>query len=219
MISSPALVKSAGIGDNQPYSSRELAVLMTRPIQPSDEALAELVRNGAAGDERALEAIYHRFKASLFGLACRYMGDAVAAEDVLQEVFLKAFTHLHEVASIDTFTGWLHRIAVNTCLSHIRAHKAERRAAVPMGDVEAMIAAPQQDETSESLKKPLEEAIQKLPHRLKSVFLMHDVQGYKHEEIAGILGCTTGTSKSQLFKARMKLRDRLLKARVVFKEE
>ena len=214
MISSPALVKSAQMGDNQRYSCEELTALMTRDSRPFDENLAELVRNGAAGDERSLEAIYHRFKASLFGLACRYTGDAVAAEDVLQEVFLKAFTHLQEVSNIDTFPGWLHRIAINTCLSYIRAHKTERRGAVPLGDVEAVIAAPQQDETSEALKKPLEKAIQALPHRLKSVFLMHDVQGFKHEEIAGILGCSVGTSKSHLFKARMKLRDRLLKAGV-----
>jgi RNA polymerase sigma-70 factor (ECF subfamily) len=225
VIGSPTLVKSAGIGDNQLQPFEELAGPMTRSqvrpqSQPSsllqaDEALADLIRRGAGGDESALEAIYHRFKAALFNVACRTTGNASAAEDVLQEVFLKAFTHLSEVGNIATFPGWLYRITVNTSLSYIRSRKAEMRSAVPFSDVEGVLAASTKEETAGRLRKPLEEAIQTLPQRLKSVFLLHDLQGFKHEEIAGILGCTVGTSKSHLFKARMKLRDRLLKAGAV----
>jgi RNA polymerase sigma-70 factor (ECF subfamily) len=225
VIGCPALVKSAGIGDNQPQTFEELSGAMTRPqlqSQPhplsplqADEALADLVRRGAAGDESALEAIYHRFKAALFSLACRYTGNAAAAEDVLQEVFLKALTHLSEVNNVATFPGWLYRITVNASLSYLRSRKAERRSSVPLSDVEGVLAASSREETGSRLRKPLEEAIQTLPKRLKSVFLMHDVQGFKHEEIAGILGCTVGTSKSHLFKARMRLRDRLLKTGAV----
>ena len=225
MIGCPALAKSAGIGDNQTQTFEELSGAMTRsqlqpqpqPFSPlqADEALADLIRRGAGGDENALEAIYHRFKAALFNLACRYTGNAAAAEDVLQEVFLKAFTHLSEVNNVATFPGWLFRITVNASLSYLRSRKVERRSSVPLSDVEGVLAASSKEETGSRLRKPLEEAIQTLPQRLKSVFLMHDVQGFKHEEIAGILGCTVGTSKSHLFKARMRLRDRLLKTGAV----
>ena len=225
VINSAALGKSAGIGDNQFQPFEELSSAMTRsqlkpqpqpqsPFQP-DDTLADLIQKGVGGDERALEAIYHRFKGLLFSLAYRYTGNAAAAEDVLQDVFLKAFTHLHEVDNAVTFPGWLHRIAINTSLSYIRSRKAEMRGAVPLSEIEGVLAAPAEEERGGLLKKPLEEAIQTLPHRLKSVFLMHDVQGFKHEEIAGILGCTVGTSKSSLFKARLKLRDRLIKAKAI----
>jgi RNA polymerase sigma-70 factor (ECF subfamily) len=218
---SATLVKDGRFGDNQLYPGEELSGVMTQstsqpqsPFQP-DDALADLIQKGIGGDERALEAIYHRFKSLLFSLAYRYTGNAAAAEDVLQDVFLKAFTHLHEVDNAVTFPGWLHRIAINTSLSYIRSRKAEMRGAVPLSEIEGVLAAPAADERGGLLKKPLEEAIQTLPHRLKSVFLMHDVQGFKHEEIAGILGCTVGTSKSHLFKARLKLRDRLTKAKAI----
>jgi RNA polymerase sigma-70 factor (ECF subfamily) len=218
---STTLVKDARFGDNQLYPGEELRGVMTRTkpqnqsrLQPED-ALAELIQKGAAGDEQALEAIYHRFKSLLFSLACRTIGNASAAEDVLQEVFIKAFTHLHEVENAVTFPAWLYRIALNTSLSYIRSRKAEMRGAVPLSKIEGVIAAPAEDERSGLLKKPLEEAIQTLPRSLRSVFLMHDLQGFKHEEIAGILGCSVGTSKSYLFKARLKLRDRLIKAKAI----
>ncbi|MBN2198738.1 MAG: RNA polymerase sigma factor [Candidatus Aminicenantes bacterium] len=173
--------------------------------------LADLIRQGAEGDERALEAIYRRFKRPLFSLACRYTGNASAAEDVLQEVFLRVFTRLGEVNNPATFSAWLYRITINASLSQLRASRHERRAAVPLGDVEDVLAAPAVGADGGDLRRPLEDAIRELPARLKSVFLLHDVQGFKHEEISSMLGLSTGTTKSHLFKARMRLRNRLLR--------
>lgn len=203
------LAKSAGFVDNLAYPRQEPAAAMSQPDEIS--RLADLIDRGAGGDERALEEIYARFRRPLYSLACRYTGNASAAEDVLQEVFLRAFTRLGEVNNPATFPAWLYRIAVNASLSHLRASRRERKAAVPLGGLEGVLAAPAESEGGRDLRRPLEEAIQGLPARLKSVFLLHDVQGFKHEEISAMLGCSAGTSKSHLFKARLKLRKQLAK--------
>lgn len=207
------LAKSAGLVDNPyhpDYSAQESVVVMME-FQENAQ-LADLIRRGAGGDERALEQIYLRFKRPLFSLACRYAGNASAAEDILQEAFLRAFTRLGEVNNPATFSAWLYRITINVSLSHLRASRHERRAAVPLGDLEGMLAAPAASVDGGDLRRPLEDAIRELPARLKSVFLLHDVQGFKHEEISSMLGLSTGTTKSHLFKARLKLRRRLLKS-------
>lgn len=212
MVGSATLVKSAVMSDNKAHSFEEQIGAMTEPHE--NETLAELVQRGAEGDEKALEAIYHRFKTPLFNLACRYTCDVDAAEDILQEVFLTAFTHLADLENVARFPGWLFRIAINTSLGHIRSRKAERRNFVRLSELAGVMAVPSDEESSSTLRRLLEEAIQALPERLKSVFLLHDVEGFKHEEIARILGCTVGTSKSHLFKARLKLRAHLSNPRL-----
>lgn len=208
-----SLAKGAGIVDNLPYHVRERTDAMSDLQLEENEQLDALIRRGADGDERALEEIYSRFKRPLFNLACRYTGNLSAAEDVLQEVFLKAFSRLGEVNNPATFSGWLYRITINASLSHLRSSRHERREAVPLGAMEGMLAAPGDPEGQGDMRRPLEDAIRSLPRRLKSVFLLHDVQGFKHEEISAMLGCSVGTSKSHLFKARLKLRSHLLKSR------
>jgi RNA polymerase sigma-70 factor (ECF subfamily) len=176
-----------------------------------DERLAQLVREGAKGDEKALENIYHCFKTPLFGLICRYTCDVASAEDLLQDVFVTAFTHLADVNDATKLRGWLFRIAVNTSLGHLRSRKAEKRH-VNLNEIDNVATHFSGEESSIILRGPLEDAIQALPERLRSVFLLHDVEGFKHEEIADILGCAVGTSKSHLFKARLRIRDRLTSA-------
>ncbi|OGD27878.1 MAG: hypothetical protein A2Y56_12470 [Candidatus Aminicenantes bacterium RBG_13_63_10] len=207
------LAKSAGFVDNPLYSTPELTGVMTESQENAQ--LADLIRQGAGGDEQALEHLYGRFKRPLFSLACRYTGNASAAEDVLQEVFLRVFTRLGEVNNPETFSAWIYRITINASLNHLRASRHERRSAVPLGDLEGVLAAPAEAVSGSDMKRPLQDAIGALPARLKSVFLMHDVQGFKHEEISAILGCSVGTSKSHLFKARLKLRKRLVKSRAL----
>ena len=193
---------------NQARRVEEMISVMT---QASDDlSLPLLVTRAADGDERALEAIYHRFKTPIFNLARRYTGNPTAAEDVLQDVFVTAFTHMGEVREPARFPGWLFRVAVNASLAHVRSGRAQGRAQVAIQDVEGALAAPGDVASETAARRPLERAVQVLPPRLKTVFLLHDVEGFKHEEIADMLGCTVGTSKSNLFKARMKLRKRLI---------
>lgn len=168
--------------------------------------LEELVRRGREGDLAAMESIYGMFKGPVFGLVYRYAQNRAAAEDLLQDVFLKVFGNMGRVREAATFPGWVFRIAVNTAYSYLRQKRAQADRHVPLEELEGRL----EDRTSAPVEKdlqgPLEEAIQALAPRLRSVFLLHDVQGFKHEEIARALGCAVGTSKSQLFKARIKVR-------------
>jgi RNA polymerase sigma-70 factor (ECF subfamily) len=172
----------------------------------SEQELTRLIRLSQDGDLQAMGALYEHFKTSLFSLALRYTYNYAAAEDVIQDVFVKVFTNLHTLDEDKAFVGWLYRIAVNTCLSYLRSHKKLRQKTIPLEDVQGVLADSAATATQRAENKILEQSIQKLPPKLKSVFLLHDVQGFKHQEIAHILGCSVGTSKSQLFKARKRIR-------------
>lgn len=175
----------------------------------TEEERADLLRRAQAGDERAMETIYARLKGPLFGLAYRYAANATVAEDLLQDIFLKIFSHLSDVDRPETFEPWAYRIALNTCFSYLREGRATRGRAVPLDDVEGILAGSGSGERPADIRGPLEQAIAGLSEGLRAVFLLHDLQGFKHGEIARALGCSVGTSKSQLFKARMKLRAEL----------
>ena len=168
--------------------------------------LADLVERGRAGDLTAMEAIYEIFKGPVFSLQYRHTMNRAVAEDLLQDVFLRVFTHLKDVRDVATFPGWVFRIALNTCYSFLRQKKVQSGRAVPLGEIEGQIVDESAEAVERDLKGPLDRAIRSLPPGLRSVFILHDVQGYKHEEISRLLRCSVGTSKSQLFKARMKLR-------------
>ena len=161
-----------------------------------------------------MEGIYSRYKTALFNLAYRYTYNRAAAEDLLQEIFIKIFTHIGDVEQTKTFTAWVYRIALNTCFSYLREKRVELQKAVPLADVEGVVHEPGNAETDRDLRKSLDEAIAGLPPKLKEIFLLHDVQGFKHQEIARVLRLSVGTSKSQLFKARLKIREFLKKKRV-----
>ncbi len=174
--------------------------------------LEELVDHGRAGDAAAMEALYAMFRGPVFGLVYRYAQNRAAAEDLLQDVFLKIFSHIRSVRDASTFPAWVYRIALNTAYSHLRQKRTQTEKLVPLSDVEERLEEPETRPADRDLQGPLEEAIRALAPRLRSVFVLHDVQGFKHEEIARTLGCAVGTSKSQLFKARLRVRD-YLKAR------
>ena len=169
--------------------------------------LDELVARGREGDLAAIESLYGMFKGPVFGLVYRYAQNRAAAEDLLQDVFLKVFSHMRDVRDAATFPAWVFRIAVNTAYSHLRQRRVQDDRTVPLEDVAGSLEDRKGEAVERDLQGPLEEAIGRLAPRLRSVFLLHDVQGFKHEEIARSLGCAVGTSKSQLFKARIKVRD------------
>jgi RNA polymerase sigma-70 factor (ECF subfamily) len=175
----------------------------------------EWVRLSREGDSRAMERLYSHFKAPFFGLAYRYTYNSAASEDILQDIFIKIFTHIHELDKDEAFMGWAYRIAVNTCLSYLRSRKTVIQKSVPFDVVEGLAGGPDAPAHERMFDRTLEEALCGLSSKLKSVFILHDIQGFKHEEIAQILGCSAGTSKSQLFKARMKIRHRLLRKQML----
>ena len=217
---SATLVLRREIGDNT--LSRPLGLVfgtwsfMTedearRPsLEPADKAALErLLERARSGDGGAQEALYGMYKVRVFGLACRYTYDPVAAEDLLQDVFIKVFTHLEDVRDVATMSAWVYRIALNTCYSYLRSKRLRSRTMVPLSAIEGGPGEATYDTHETDLTKPIDEALRGLPARLRSVFVLHDVDGFKHGEISRILGCSVGTSKSQLFKARMRIRERL----------
>ncbi len=196
---------------------RFLEALPFMTPQEKDGELVALLRESQAGDHGAMEKIYELYKKPIFNVAYRHTYDLAAAEDLLQEIFIKIFTNLGNVQNEETFVAWMYRIAVNTCYSYLRDRKGRDSKTIALSQVEGRKEEAVYDRHEDSLKKPLDEAIGRLPDRLKTVFLLHDVQGFKHEEIARMLGFSVGTSKSQLFKARMKIRA-LLKEKEFFRE-
>jgi RNA polymerase sigma-70 factor (ECF subfamily) len=172
----------------------------------ADEAvLVDAVRRGAPGSR---EAIYHRYKRRVFALALRIVG-AVDAEEVAQEAFIRVFRGLPKFRGDAALGTWIYRLAVNAALSH-RARRGNAPAASP-GEERApeRIAAVTPEARDLALRKRLEQALASLPVGYRTVIVLHDVEGLEHEEVASILGCHVGTSKSQLHKARAKLREAL----------
>jgi RNA polymerase sigma-70 factor (ECF subfamily) len=227
-MAAPELVLAypARMGDNGPHAGLEgMPGLDMTAAGDSERSpvwgtagkarLAELVSLGRSGDMAAIESLYEMFKRPIFNLAYRHTMNRAVAEDLLQDVFLKIFSNLGSVRDAETFPGWVYRIALNTCYSHLRQKKAQGERFVSLSDLEARIVDPGGEPVQKGVQGLLDLAVQSLPPRLRSVFVLHDVQGYKHREVSRLLGCTVGTSKSQLFKARMKVRDFLLARKAV----
>jgi RNA polymerase sigma-70 factor (ECF subfamily) len=214
----PVLVRPLGLRDNglrlrqaqiaeafPPMTSGKKEQGSSSEISPL--SLSLLIRRSKAGENAAMEAIFEHYKGSLFSLAYRYTSNRQAAEDLLQDIFIKIFTHIRDVQNEETFVAWIYRIALNACYSYLRNKRSRVVGTVALKEVEGRIEEAGFDRHEQSLEKPLNDAINELPEKLRTVFLLHDVQGFKHEEIARILGVAAGTSKSQLFKARMRIRE------------
>jgi len=168
--------------------------------------LKDLIVRCRKGDIQAMEAIYERFNRSIFNLVYRHTNNREIAEDLLQDIFIKIFTRLQDLRTEDTFVGWLYRIALNTCYSYLRSSKSTLQRTLSLSEMEGRINGQTYESRDRMIKESLDDAIQSLSGKLKTIFLLHDVQGFKHREIALMLSCSVGTSKSQLFKARMKIR-------------
>lgn len=169
-----------------------------------EECLVDLVTRCQDGDREAMEIIYKGYKSSLFNLAYRFSRNYSSAEDLLQEIFIKAFSKISNLRSPEKLKCWMYRIAVNTCINFSR--KKGARNEIPFDHMEDVCG---HEEDNPHVRNDLERAVCLLPPKQKSIFLLHDVQGFTHSEIAGIMKVRQGTIKSQLFKARMKLRQYL----------
>jgi RNA polymerase sigma-70 factor, ECF subfamily len=195
---------------------------VSAPRQSETQAMTDknVVRLAQQGDVVAFERIYRLHSRKVYSLCLRMAGDASEAEDLTQEVFLQLFRKISTFRGESAFSTWLHRMAVNIVLMRFR------RKSLADESLEA-IASPEERSTTPSTefggpdlrlngvvdRVTLERAINELPPGYKAMFILHDVQGYNHDEIAGIFGCTTGNSKSQVHKARTRLRE-LLQRRV-----
>ena len=165
------------------------------------EFLFHVIRRCQDGDRKAMEEIYSNYKSSLFNLTYRYTRNMSSAEDLLQDIFIKIFTGIRKLRSPEAFNAWVYRTAINACISATR--KSGRGKIIPLNEINK----PDEAEVENvHFKLDMEKAVSFLPSKQKAVFLLHDVQGFTHGEIARVMKWSEGTSKSQLFKARMKIR-------------
>ena len=171
----------------------------------SDTALVERARNG---DELAFRTLYDRNVDRVYRLAFRMAGHDDMARDFTQETFVRAYQRLDQFRGDAAFSTWLHSIAVSVSLNGIRRMDRHRKREREM-DAAAHVGT-REPEARPHLRERLRKAIDALPDIYRTVFLMHDLEGYKHDEIAAFLDVAEGTSKARLSRARAKLREALV---------
>ncbi|HUJ59188.1 MAG TPA: sigma-70 family RNA polymerase sigma factor [Kofleriaceae bacterium] len=183
------------------------ALAEPRPRTPA--ALGDDVQLIAAcrrGEARAMEMLYHQYKRRVFGMAHRIVG-ASDAEEVAQEVFVRVFRGLAAFRGDSALSTWIYRLTVNAALSYLA--RRGRRQEVPVDDTLTEVPAPPTAERDPALAQRIESALQRLPAGYRAILVLHDVEGLSHEECAAILECRVGTCKSQLHKARARMRELL----------
>ena len=186
-----------------------------RKQQGGDFNEAEAIEKAKQGDAKAFQALYDRHKRRVYSLCLRMTANTAEAEDLTQEAFLQLYRKIATFRGESAFSTWLHRLSVNVVLMHLR------KKSLPVVSLEGTTQTgeedtPKKDFGAEDLalagsidRLHLQKAVDDLPPGYRTIFVLHDVEGYEHNEIAQIVGCSIGNSKSQLHKARMKLRDLL----------
>ena len=182
--------------------------------QDRDLNEAELIERAKQGDAQAFQALYDKHKRRVYSLCLRMTANTAEAEDLTQEAFLQLYRKIGTFRGESAFSTWLHRLSVNVVLMQLR------KKSLPVVSLEETTQGeedtPKKDFGAEDLalagsidRLQLQKAVDDLPPGYRTIFVLHDVEGYEHNEIATIVGCSIGNSKSQLHKARMKLRDLL----------
>ena len=193
-------------------SRKSEGLLKQKALLVANMTEAEVIKRAGAGDADCFEALYARYKRRTFSLCLRMTGSHAQAEDFTQEVFLQLYRKIALFRGESAFSTWLHRLSVNIVLMHWR-----KKGLVEVSLEETLDPQPESKPKNDIGKRDnvlhgtidriaLEQALDGLSAGYRMVFVLHDVEGYEHNEIAEMLGCSIGNSKSQLHKARMKLR-------------
>lgn len=175
----------------------------------------ECIRLAQQGDAAAMRDLYRKYAPRVYAVVRRLAGDDALAEDWSQEAWVRAFRALPRFRGEARFSTWLHRVAVNSALHGRRWRERRVSNEVPLPLVQEPYTSPDQT----VLRLSIEKALDTLPDGMRQIIVLHDVEGYTHEEIGLELGISPGTSKSQLFKARAKLRQLLRPPSVALGEE
>lgn len=191
----------------------------TRQIDSLEIPEAEAIRRAQRGDGAGFERLYRLHNRRVFALCLRMAANVTAAEDLVQDAFLQLFRKIHTFRGDSAFSTWLHRLVVNVVLMRLRKKSLPAVSLDELTEPDEETGGPGKDIGAPDMRLSgsidrlnLERAIAALPLGYRTVFELHDVQGYEHNEIAEILGRSVGNSKSQLHKARMRLRDLLHEA-------
>ena len=207
-----AFKKSHPSPQSRPIFKKSTGALNRKPILFAGMSETEVIEKASAGDEDCFKALYTQHKRRVFSLCLRMTGDHAQAEDFTQEAFLQLYRKLASFRGESSFSTWLHRLTVNIVLMHWRKK----------GLMEVSLEATLEPQSEDGPRKDigerdgvldgsidrmtLERAIEGLSPGYRIIFVLHDIEGYEHNEIAEMLSCSIGNSKSQLHKARMKLR-------------
>jgi len=188
------------------------AAVQTNALDPAH--IHQLVHRAQAGDQEAFGDLFELHKRRVYSLCLRMTGNTVEAEDLTQDAFIQAFRKLNTFRGDSAFSTWLYRVAVNTVLMKLRSKQVR----------EVSLNEPANDEPTSQQREvrhddldllgvvdriALDRAIRELPKGCRTIFVLHEVEGYQHHEIAKLLHCSLGNSKSQLHKARLKIRELL----------
>ena len=219
MCSSTSVLGTTLRGSRRIRSSSGAAIgqlARQRPAEPVAWTEAEAIRRAQAGDSTAFEFLYQLHSRRVYALCLRMVGNPADAEDLVQEAFLQLFRKIGTFRGESAFSTWLHRMTVNVVLMRLRKKSLPTDSLEETLEPDAETSGPKRDVGAPDLRLSgavdrvnLERSIEKLPPGYRTVFVLHDVQGYEHNEIADIMGCSVGNSKSQLHKARTRLRELL----------
>jgi RNA polymerase sigma-70 factor, ECF subfamily len=198
---------------NEETTSFEAPVIEEKIVFDEKTSDLDLCRAAAQGDLGAFEIIYSRYHRRTYSLCLRMTSSQTEAEDLTQEVFIQLFRKVGSFRGDSAFSTWLHRLTVNQVLMHFRRRSVKNEKTSEDGEMpEQTVHGTANPDRMQVLDRiALKNAIRQLPNGYRNVFVLHDVEGFEHEEVARIMGISVGTSKSQLHKARLKLRMLLAK--------
>ena len=217
MDSTGAAIEQDGVFGVEQAAEAHVAALVPASVPEkavsNDASDFELCRLATDGNLAAFEIIYQRYHRRTYALCLRMTNSQTEAEDLTQEVFIQLFRKVGSFRGDSAFSTWLHRLTVNQVLMYFRRRSVKNEKVSDDGEMpEQMVhgsANPNRMQVVDRIA--IKNAVAQLPNGYKSVFMLHDVEGYEHEEVARRLGISIGTSKSQLHKARLKLRMLLMK--------
>jgi RNA polymerase sigma-70 factor (ECF subfamily) len=184
-------------------------------LQRNKLAEPEAIERAKQGDAEAFQFLYELHKRRVYSLCLRMTGNTASAEDLTQEAFLQLFRKIGTFRGESAFSTWLHRMAVNVVLMQLRKKNLpvvpidETTEGEDEGTIRKELGAADSRLAGSIDRLHLQRAVDELPPGYRTIFVLHDVEGYEHNEIAAMIGCSIGNSKSQLHKARIKLRDLL----------
>jgi RNA polymerase sigma-70 factor (ECF subfamily) len=177
------------------------------PDAPGGAADRALLARCRAGDLTAFDAIYRQHAGRLYNVVARMVGRQGEAEDLLQEVFLTAFRKLESFRGDSALGTWLYRLATNVCLDYLRSRAGRTQQVTDPFDDQPIPDARTRGLADRAVSRvDLERALEQLPDGCRAAFVLHDIEGLEHREVAEALGIAEGTSKSQVHKARLRLR-------------
>ena len=208
---------AAKTGENSPESEDRSLKVENRPEQTAPTN-ADLVTRAQNGEECAFETLFQQNKGRVYALCLRMIGNTADAEELTQEAFLQVFRKIQTFRGQSAFSTWLHRVAVNTVLMRLRKKRVSAVSLEESTKEEEYDEAPREFGVTDLAltgaidRVNLKRAMSMLPIGYRQAFVLHDVEGYEHNEIATLLGCSIGNSKSQLHKARVRLRKLLQEA-------